>query len=290
MIFASGLGVPEGPVLLEDGSFLVVEMSPDRGCVSRVSPDGNHITKLAVTGRPNGLALDRSQKIWVAESQDPSVIVLDLEGRELDRFRGSEDRPFLFPNDLAFGPDGLLYFTDSGILFEDFAPGGVVRADWRTVETEGCCYRLDTQTRELTLVCEGLRFPNGLAFDRDGDLYINETLTGAVRRYTADTDYSHSTLFGNVWETADFEEIQGPDGMKFAADGSLFITVFGQGDVTVLDPSGTVSRRITTHGSAPTNLVFGAPGTESIYVTEDAEGTLEIHHVGVDGLELHYGD
>ena len=31
MIFASDLSVPEGPVLLPDGSWLVVEMGPGRG-------------------------------------------------------------------------------------------------------------------------------------------------------------------------------------------------------------------------------------------------------------------
>jgi hypothetical protein len=32
MIFAENLGVPEGPVALDNGSWLVVEMAPERGC------------------------------------------------------------------------------------------------------------------------------------------------------------------------------------------------------------------------------------------------------------------
>jgi hypothetical protein len=35
MIFAENLGEPEGPVALDDGSWLVAEMAPERGRSSR---------------------------------------------------------------------------------------------------------------------------------------------------------------------------------------------------------------------------------------------------------------
>ena len=68
MLFASGLTIPEGPVLLPDGSFLCVEMPPDRGCVTHVSTDGQTKRMIAETGRPNGLAVDKDGILWVAES------------------------------------------------------------------------------------------------------------------------------------------------------------------------------------------------------------------------------
>ena len=40
MIFADGLGVPEGPVALADGRWLVVEMGPERGCVTLLDREG----------------------------------------------------------------------------------------------------------------------------------------------------------------------------------------------------------------------------------------------------------
>jgi len=77
--------------------------------------------------------------------------------------------------------------------------------------------------------------------------------------------------------------------MKFGLDGNLYVTVFGQGDVTVLAPDGSVRQRIETEGSAPTNLAFGPPGSETIYVTEDEKGTIEAFNVGTDGLALYGG-
>ncbi|MGH8034417.1 MAG: SMP-30/gluconolactonase/LRE family protein [Lysobacterales bacterium] len=72
--------------------------------------------------------------------------------------------------------------------------------------------------------------------------------------------------------------------MKFGADGNLYVAVFGQGDVSVLDTRGKVVRRMEAGGIYPTNLVFGAGGEQSIYVTEAATGTVRKIHVGTDGF------
>jgi gluconolactonase len=290
MIFSSGLSVPEGPVLLSDGSWLVVEMGPDRGGVTHISPDGQDKRIVAKTGRPNGLAVDKDGYIWVAESQNPALLRLTLEG-DVDVFLTEcNGEPFLFPNDLAFGPDGALYLTDSGILFEEFAPGGKVRPDWMDVYPDGRVYKIDVDTKAIKKLDTGIRFTNGIAFDSDDNLYVNETLTGMVFRYQwQDGEFGQREDFGNVIAPDAPEGIKGPDGMKFGANGNLYVTVFGQGDVTVLGPDGAVVERIKTEGSFPTNLVFGAPESKKIYVTEDEYGTLEVFDVDTDGLPLYIG-
>ena len=54
MIFCSGLGVPEGPVLLPDGSWLVVEMSEDTGCVTQISADDQGVSAVQLQNTQNG--------------------------------------------------------------------------------------------------------------------------------------------------------------------------------------------------------------------------------------------
>jgi gluconolactonase len=75
--------------------------------------------------------------------------------------------------------------------------------------------------------------------------------------------------------------------MAFDADGRLYVTVFGQGDVTILEPDGRLAGRIPCGGSNPTNVAFGPPGSGYFVVTEDDAGVLERHACAVDGLELH---
>ena len=291
MIFANSLSVPEGPVLLPDGSWLLVEMGPDRGCVSRLTDAGRTRTTLAVTGRPNGLALDQRSRIWVCESNPPSIIRMELDGSYEILLDRSADGPLLFPNDLCFGPDGMLYFTDSGILFSDFAPGGKVRGDYEKVSYRGRVYRLHPETLELAVLAEDIRFTNGLAFGPgDRHLYVAETITGDILRYEWSPEgLGTAEVFGNVIAPDAPPGIKGPDGMAFGKNGDLYVTVFGQGDVTVMAPDGSIRSRIRTAGIAPTNVAFGPDGERRIYVTEDQHGTVEVFDVDTDGLALHAG-
>lgn len=291
MIFTSGLGIPEGPVLLEDNSWIVVEMGPHRGCVTHISEDGQSKRIVAKTGRPNGLAVDRNGIIWVAESQTPSLIRLTMDGEKETFMTECKGKTFLFPNDLVFGPDGALYMTDSGILFQDFAPGGKVRPDYMDVYPDGRVYRIDIETRDIVKLDSGIRFTNGIVFGPDSNLYVNETLTGIVYRYQWRDGkvVGDREIFGNVIDPKAPEGIKGPDGMKFGIDGNLYVTVFGQGDVTVLGKNGEVVQRIKTKGRFPTNCAFGPKGSNMLFVTEDEYGTMEVIEVGTDGFQLYDG-
>lgn len=289
MIFVPDLSYPEGPVLLPDHSWLVVEMGPERGCVTHISADGKEKRVVAKTGRPNGLAVGKDGAIWLAESLTPSLLKLTLEG-EVELFLdGCDGEPFLFPNDLAFGPDGALYMTDSGILWGDFAPGGELRPDYADASFDGRLYRIDILSREIRKLDSGFQFTNGIVFDARNNLYVNESITGMVYRYAwgEGGKLGDREDFGNVLDPDGSPGFKGPDGMKFGLNGKLFVTVFGQGDVTVLDETGAVVDRIKTQGSVPTNVAFGPPGSERIYVTEDELGSLEVFEVGTDGLELY---
>jgi gluconolactonase len=292
MIFAKDLSVPEGPVLLADNSWVVVEMGSDRGCVTHVSADGKTKRVIAKTGRPNGLAVDDVGVIWVAESNTPSLLRLTMDGQKVIFLTACDGEKFLFPNDLVFGPAGALYMTDSGILFSDFAPGGKVRPDYMDIPLDGRVYRIDLDTKEIEKIDSGIRFTNGIVFGPDDYLYVNETLTGMVYRYKWDDGgiVGGREDFGNVIDPQVSGGLMGPDGMKFGEDGNLYVTVYGQGDVTVLGKDGEVVRRIKTKGSMPTNCAFGPRGSKQLYVTEDENGTLEVLDVGTDGFPLYRGN
>lgn len=289
MIFAENLSMPEGPAVLPDGRWLVVEMGPDRGCVTRLSPDGAPERRLARTGRPNGLALDAAGTAWIAESRQRALVRLEAGGRPEVVLAGCDGEPFLFPNDLSFGPDGALYMTDSGVHIDNWAPGGETRKDWAEAPLDGRLYKINPETTEISKLDSGFRFANGIAFGPGGSLYVSETVTGAVYRYPWDDGpvVAGREEFADVAYTKSRAFPVGPDGMAFDADGNLYVTVHGQGDVVVLSPSGETLRRIATAGSLPTNVAFGGPGQKRIYVTEVEFGRVETFDVGAEGLALH---
>lgn len=288
-IFATGLGFPEAPVLLPDGSHLFTEMTPDTGWVVWISKDGESRRVVAKTGRPNGLAADADGAFWVAETLNRALLKITLDGKVERIASEGKEQPFLFLNDLAFAPNGDLYLTDSGIAMDEFAPNGELNPDYENLDYDGRVYRVEVQSGAVETIDRRLRFTNGIAFGPDRNLYVAETITGMIHRYEwrDGTVAGPRSPFGNVVDPHGPEGIRGPDGMKFAADGNLYVAVFGQGTITVLGSDGNVLRRHETDGLWPTNLHFGEAGEKSIYVTEAQTGTVQIIEVGTDGFPLY---
>jgi gluconolactonase len=287
--FADQLGFPEAPVWLPGGDLLIVEMDPAKGWISRFSADGKTRSTVAKTGRPNGLALDREGFVWVAETKQRALLKMSLDGKYEAFANDWQGERFLFLNDLAFGPNGDVFLTDSGIELEEIAPGGELDPDYRRLKYDGRVFRIDPRTREVECIDRGILFANGIAFGPDGHLYAAETLSGNIFRYRCDNGVvvGKREVFGNAIEKFNPAELKGPDGMKFGADGNLYICVFGQGDVTVLGRDGKVVRRIKVEGSMPTNLAFGPDGAKRIYVTEVETGTVQVLDVDTGGYALH---
>jgi gluconolactonase len=288
-ILSDQLSLPEGPLLLDDETWLVVELDPRRGTVTQVLADGGRVEH-AKTGRPNGLAMTADGAVWIAESINPGLFRLELGGEAERVLSEVESEALLWPNDLCVGPDGAIYLTDSGLLVDELLTSVVdneVREDWADLTLDGKLIRYEPGSGEAKILDRGIQFTNGLAWGPDGLLYVNETYTGDVFRYRIEDGevVGDREVFGNVRDP-DYGKpgMRGPDGMAFSKDGRLWCTVFSQGDLTVLRPDGSVERRIPLPGRSPTNVAFGPGGR--IYIVEGEKGTLESRFVDADGLPL----
>lgn len=293
MIFVDGLGAPETPRLRADGSWMCVEMAPSRGGVTHISADGKTVTLVASTGCPNGLCIDRDGVAWVAETDPhPSLMKVTIDGSATVFMDIADDgRRFLFPNDLCFSHAGLLYMTDSGLLMSEWVVDGGLRPDWATADFDGRVYEIDLRAKACRVLSDGYRFTNGIAFGPDGDLYVNEMITGDVYRYRFQDGHpsGERTHFCNVLSPDWPGGFRGPDGMGFSKDGRLWCTVYGEGVVAVVDPTGRIVDRLKTDGSAPTNVAFGPDGERRIYVSEHEKGRIEVFDVDAEALPLHRG-
>ena len=288
-IFHRGLGEPEGPVLLKNGIWGVVEMSPETGQVSVFSTDGGSKRVIVQTGRPNGMVQDSAGTLWVAESQNPpSLLKVDLDGRSEVVLTGGDGAEFMFPNDLVFGPDGALYMTDSGVHRPAFQIARENESRLDDYPYDGKLFRIDLSDMSVSKLEDGLKFANGLAFGVDGALCVTATATGLVYRYEWNSDgtLGPQQIFAELVDRSRAPGFIGGDGLAVGENGYLYCAVVGQGDVTVIDTSGTVVERIPVGGMQPTNVAFGPEGSGDIFVTVKDAGTLGRHHVGVDGLPL----
>lgn len=292
MLFAKGLREPETPRLLKDNSWLAVEMKIP-GKIVWISSDGHTIKTIAEIERPNGVCIDYENNLWVAATHpEPSLLKVSMDGSVEVFLNGMADESFMFPNDLCFGPDGKLYMTDSGILFEEWEIDGQLRPDYMDAPFDGRVYQIDISEGSIKKIDSEIKFTNGIAFGPDGNLYVNEMITGDIFRYLIKPGgtVGKREYIGNVIsKNSDEKGFKGPDGMAFGADGNIYCTVMGQKNVTVLTTSGKVLKRIVTNGKHPTNLGFGPDGEKKIYVTEKEFGTIEVHDVETHGAKIYKG-
>ena len=222
------------------------------------------------------MVVDSHGSLWVAESMNPpSLKKVELNGSVEVILTGGDGVDFLFPNDVAFGPDGALYMTDSGVsrpVFQEAREKG-----HSYPEIDGKVFRIDLTNRNATILDDGLPFANGLAFGLDNALYVTATITGLVYRYewNGNGTLGPREVFTDLVDRNRQSAFTGGDGLAVGSNGFLYCAVVGQGDVTVVDTDGLVVNRIIVGGEQPTNVAFGPRDSGDLYVTVKDAGTLE---------------
>ena len=257
-LLASGLGFTEGPVVMPDGSIVLCD-----GNVGQLLRwhEGTMSTFAETGGSPWGAVLGSNGAIYVTQggnvpassdqSATPGIQRVNRDGSVELLATSIGGLELAGPNDLAFGPDGRLWFTDSG----------TEQDDRYAVRSPGRLYVLDgTGVGELVLELPHV-YPNGIAFDSERRLLWTESAAQRVCRL----EEGRATVFCQLAG----EHV--PDGMAFAADGRLFVCTTTSGGVTVLSPDGEVLDEIEL-GECATNCSFAGP---TLYVT--ATRVAEIH-------------
>lgn len=260
----SDIDFGEGVVALPDGRIAFVEVS---GFAITVT-DGTRTLRIAtVHGAPNGMALgpdgalyvanngglgpDREHGMWVAPHPIDGLVQRVTTDGDVTPYADNLPGPTPHrPNDLCFGPDGGLWFTDSGnweVFFTE-------QSDFRSSPPGyrgGALFRRDPDGTVARVADVG-DFPNGLAFTPDGsELVVAQTV---VRRLIAFPVGPEGGL-GEPRLYAQLPDHILPDGLCFAEDGTLFAAGAIGDAIALVAPDGTVIDEYGTgKGSDPTNL------------------------------------
>jgi gluconolactonase len=273
-VIGSKLGFTEGPVWTSDGRLLVTSIS--HGCIYEVAAGGARVVA-QTGGGPNGLTEGEGGVLYVAQNggifgMGERVPVPAMPG--IQRVVGGEVTYIAegldAPNDLCFGPDGRLYFTD---------PRGPATGD---NTRPGRLYAMEMGGAPQ-LMAEGPAFINGLAFGPDPrELYVAETFRQRVLLYQVQG--------GALSEPQEFCRTEGglPDGLCFDEQGRLYVAATLAHEVQAFDGDGRcVESYPCGESSMPTNCCFGGPQGRTLFVTDSAGGRVLAFDLGVPGLPLY---
>lgn len=225
---------------------------------------------------PAGTYLCADGRILICDNKLPALLELTPDGKVnvlVEKFEGKKLRNL---NDLTVDRAGNVYWTD---------PDGSNKNN-----RIGWIYRL-TPAGKVDRVADGLAFPNGLDVDPDNKyLYVIESQTQKILRYELPAP---NEPLGKPTEFFDLGG-SGGDGCVFDAAGNFWVADFHrpdtkQGRITVLSPAGKMLGHVAIPAGQVSNITFGGPKHDEIFVTTgDPPGVFHAK-VGVVGFKGHPG-
>ena len=254
VFIGTGLTFAEGINFDRDGTLYCVDVFG--GGIWRMPPGGELREWVNTGGGPNGSRFGPGGDLFIADCVRKAILRFSTATAQETVYADHCDgRPFRGPNDLCFGPDGTLYFTD---------PTGFALA-----ERIGAVYAVAPDGRVAPLATD-LAFPNGLMVTPDGaTLVVAETFTGVLHHYSLDPVRRYRELeplatLHPAGEGASPTDAVGPDGMTFGADGNLYVALYGSGYVQVVTPDGARGLlRCVAPGSWQRSRRSPRPGTRA---------------------------
>ena len=258
----------EGPVF-DDAGHLYVSDIP-HGRIFRISPQGEWTQVAEWDGEPNGLKFLNPRELLVTDYRN-GLMACDVATGEVRPFldRRNSER-FKGVNDLVFDRAGNLYFTDQG--------------QTGLHDPTGRLYRLQ-RNGQLDLLLSNVPSPNGVALSPDERvLYLGVTRGNQVWRVPLLDDGSVSKV--SAFFTS--HGPSGPDGLAVDSTGRVIVANPGLGVVWVLNHRAEPEVVLRTcAGTSTTNVAFGGPDRQTLFITESVSGSVLTARLDAPGLPIH---
>ncbi len=241
-LVSQGHKFTEGPAVDAEGSVFFSDIPNNR--IHRIGADGRVTVFKENSGGANGLMFGPDGRLYACQNGRKRIVAYARDGSESVIAEGVES------NDLAVNARREIYFTDP---------------------TNKRVWFIDASGNKR-VVHEGIAFPNGIRFSPDQSfLAVTDTAGRWIWSFLVQPDGSlangvpfhrleipEETESGPIWS--------GADGMAVDSEGYLYIaTKIG---IQICDPIGrTVAILNKPQSADPSNVAFGGPGLDTLYVT-----------------------
>jgi gluconolactonase len=297
-IVADGLGFPEGPIAMADGSVILVEIT--RRTLSRCW-NGKTEVIANLGGGPNGAAIGLDGAVYVCNNGGfayverngliiPVGTPTDYSGGRIERVdlaTGRVDRLYDRCGEYSLrGPNDLVMDKAGGIWFTDFGK------DMPRQRDKSGIYYAAPDGSKIVEVYFGSSGYNGIGLSPDQTtVYTAETSTGRLVAFeiTAPGEIARrgARFPGRVIATMKGDPLEYFDSLAVAASGNVCVATLLAPGITTIAPDGTYSK-IETPDVFTTNICFGGPDMRDAWITLSGTGKLAKARWPEPGLRLNF--
>ncbi len=278
-VIAEGLNFPEGPVIMADGSVIVVEIHA--GKITRCWNGGKTEVVANPGGGPNGAAIGPDGALYVCNSgglshdgngpiESGRIERVDMATGKVERvYEACGGKPLSAPNDLMFDRDGNMWFTDLGKI----SAGG---------KEFGGLYCARADGSAITRIKGGALSYNGVGVSPDGaSVYVADTYSARIYAYDRRIEPQEPRLLATVPGMVLL------DSLAMSAAGNVCVATIFEGGVTTVTPGGAVTKHPLADRLV-TNVAFGGADMMDVYVTFSDRGALVKLRWDEPGMRLVY--
>jgi gluconolactonase len=300
-VMTTGLRFPEGPIAMDDGSIVLVEI--ERGTLSRVSSSGEISVIAECGGGPNGAAIGPDGRVYICNNggfswatidgllrpvgtpdnyTNGSIQVVDLATGSVDTlYTECGGKILKGPNDIVFDQHGGFYFTDLGKRSDDALQRGAV-------------YYASIDGNRIERVVSPIEQPNGISLSPDGTrLYVAETFSAKLRYWDIESPGKlapHDDPFGVGNILYGFQGFERLDSMAVDGQGNVCVATLATGVISAVSPSGQLVAILPMPEPdvMVTNICFGGDDMRSAFITSSGRGILYKTQWHCSGLKLNF--
>jgi gluconolactonase len=297
-ILAEGLRFPEGPIAMEDGSVILVEIA--RGTLTRCW-NGKSEVIANIGGGPNGAAIGPDGAVYVCNNggtihierngmlvpttTSPDYVTgrierVDLKTGKVERvYDKVGDFQLRGPNDLVFDKAGNFWFTDYG------------KDQHRSRDKSGIYYASPNGSKVVE-VAYGSSGYNGIGLSPDEKtLYAAETSVGRLWAIDivgqGEIERGRRWLPGRAIATMPGQPLRYFDSLAVTASGRVCVATLLDSGITSIAPDGSYDF-VATPDRFTTNIAFGGKDMRDAFITFSATGKLAKARWAEPGLRLNF--